>query len=112
MVTAEYNTGRLGNPFVVMTGKTGGTLDKRYKDWEGLRPENTCRVAFQKKHWFDATITIRYLKWLKSQYGHGSQKIFLIWDHAPAHDARIVQEFIDKAEDDGWLVVKLIPGTY
>ena len=101
MVTAEYNTGTLANPFVVMTGTTGptGHLEKEYSDWGKRHPDNTCHIAFQKKHWFDTAITIRYLKWLRELYP--DKMIFLIWDHAPAHDAADVQAFIREAEAEG-----------
>lgn len=38
------------------------------------------------------------------------QENLLIWDHAPAHEAQVVRDFIEEAEVAGWLVVKLIPG--
>jgi len=107
MVAADYHTGLLLNPFMVMHGKTGGTLDKRFQDWKERDPTNTCYVTFQAKHWFDAVITVRWLTWLRAQYPAGSV-ILLIWDHAPAHDSAIVKDFIAAASD--WLVVKLIPG--
>lgn len=110
MVTANYTNGLLANPFIVMTGKTGQSLDKQFSDWETRDVGNTCHVAFQKKHWFNADITIRYLKWLKDQFA--DKKIFLIWDHAPAHSCQRTQQFLDQAENEGWLVTKLIPGKY
>ena len=73
----------------------------RYQSWPG-----TATVTFQKKHWFDADITIRWLKWLKAQFP--GKKVGLIWDHAPAHTTGRVQEFIEECED--WLREVLIPG--
>ena len=54
-------------------------------------------IFFQKKHWFDADITIRWLKWLKDQFP--GKKVGLIWDHAPAHTNKFVQNFLDQCSD-------------
>ena len=89
-----------------MTGVTGATLDKLYESWPTTEG-HTCTVAFQKKHWFDKHITLRWLEWLKKQFPIGS-KLLLIWDHAPAHDAAEVSVYL-KA-NTAWLVVKVIPG--
>ena len=111
MVTADLKSSELLNPFLVLTGKSGKakrgkpTLDEQYADW-ATRTNGTCEVTFQKKHWFDAHITVRWLKWLKAQYPAG-KKIGLIWDHAPAHNSKEVQAFLEEAAD--WLVVVLIP---
>ena len=84
------------NPFLVLTGKSGKTkkgkptLDEQYSDW-ATRTGGTCEVAFQKKHWFDTYITLRWLRWLKAQSPAG-KKIGLIWDHAPAHDSDEVKK--------------------
>jgi hypothetical protein len=48
----------------MMDGVTGATLDKKYATWATQAP-HTCEVTFQKKHWFDKHITIRWLEWLK-----------------------------------------------
>ena len=45
-------------PFVVFNGKTGKTLDKRYKDWH-RRQGHSGSMNFQSKHWFDGPITLR-----------------------------------------------------
>ena len=42
-------------------------------------------MCFQKKHWFDSGITIRFLAWLMRLYP--GQKIGLIWDSAPQHES-------------------------
>ena len=99
MVTAEYNSGLLANPYLVMTGQSGKTLDKQFAGWGSESPENTCKMFFQRKHWFDAPITIKYRQWLHVQYA--GKKILLIWDHAPAHDAQVVRDFIEEAEVAG-----------
>ena len=106
MVTAEFGTGKLLKPFLVMDGVTGATLDKRYATWATQAP-HTCEVTFQKKHWFDKHITIRWLKWLKKQFPDGS-KVLLVWDHAPAHGDTTVNAWL--ALNIDWLRVMYIPG--
>ena len=58
----ERNTGTLDTgllpPFIVFNGKTGKTLDKRYRDWS-RREGHTGSMNFQSRHWFDAVITLR-----------------------------------------------------
>jgi hypothetical protein len=103
MVTAEFGTGKLLKPFLVMDGVTGATLDKKYATWA----THTCEVTFQKKHWFDKHITIRWLEWLKKQFPDGS-KVLLVWDHAPAHDDKTVDAWL--ALNIDWLRVMCIPG--
>ena len=109
MVTVEYNNGTLANSFLILTGTNDptGHLEKEYSDWGTRHADNTCHIAFQKKHWFDTAITIRYLKWLRELYP--DKKIFLFWDPAQANDAADVQAFIREAEAEGWLVVRLSP---
>ena len=102
MVAADLTDSKLLRPFIVLNGKYGATLHKEYLFWDG-----TCEVAFQKKHWFDTPITIRWLKWLKEQYPPKT-KIGLIWDHAPAHDSGEVEAYLEANEH--WLTVMLIPG--
>ena len=106
MVTAEFGTGKLLKPFLVMDGVTGATLDKKYATWATQAP-HTCEVTFQKKHWFDKHITLRWLKWLKKQFPDGS-KVLLVWDHAPAHDDKTVDAWL--ALNIDWLRVMCIPG--
>ena len=50
-------------PFMVFNGKTGKTLDRRYQDWS-RRPGHSGSMNFQKKHWFDGVITLRWINWL------------------------------------------------
>ena len=106
MVTADLLNSKLLKPFIVLNGKTGATLDKEYVFWDQLAG-NTCTVAFQKKHWFDTPITLRWLRWLKAQFPPNA-KVGLIWDHAPAHDSAEVSTWLDANTD--WLTVMLIPG--
>ena len=106
MVTADLLNSKLLKQFIVLNGKTGATLDKEYVFW-GQLAGNTCTVAFQKKHWFDAPITLRWLRWLKAQFPPNT-KVGLIWDHAPAHDSAEVSAWLDA--NTHWLTVMLIPG--
>ena len=102
MVTADLTSGLLLKPFLVLTGKTGATLDKEYADWATMT-NGTATVAFQHKHWFGTRITLRWLEWLKCQYGQGT-KIGLIWDHAPSHDCDQVAAYL--ANNSSWLTVE------
>ena len=58
----------------------------------------TSQCSFQRKHWFDKYITVRYLKWLKAYFGEISEGkvIGLLWDHAPAHSAPMVNDFLKR----------------
>ena len=113
MVTADLTGSCLLKHFIVLTGTTGPdkngspTLDTsdHYMKWP-RRVGNTATIAFQKKHWFDAVITLRWLKWLLRQYGE-DEIIGLIWDHAPGHRDSRVQEFLEANKDR--LVTHLIP---
>ena len=78
----------------------------RYESWIENGEGRTATVAFQKKHWFDTDITLRWLRHLRRQYPN--KKIGLIWDHAPAHDNERIREFIRTNSD--WLTTALIPG--
>ena len=71
----------------------------------------TSQCSFQRKHWFDKHITLRYLKWLKSYYAREiaqGEVVGFLWDHAPAHTTPLVEEWLKSNED--WLVVMMIPG--
>eukprot|EP01045_Picozoa_sp_COSAG04_P000551 COSAG04_NODE_13_length_42806_cov_92.030323_24_plen_337_part_00 len=123
MVTIDLETSSVKNLYWVFTGNTclcddvathkanrdcQVQLDAADGDFRALE-EKGIFVRFQHKHWFDGAITIHYLKSLKQMYGPG-EKIGLIWDCAPVHKDRRVNEFIKKAEEDGWLKVCYIPG--
>ena len=82
------------------------TLHYRYESWKNDGEGRTATIAFQKRHWFDTDITIRWLKWLQQQFP--GKKIGLIWDHAPAHTNSIVNQFLQLAST--WLTAVLIPG--
>ena len=77
-----------------------------YESWKNEGEGRIATIAFQKKHWFDTDITIRWLKWLKDQFP--GKKIGLIWDHAPAHTNGVVDQFLRDASS--WLKTELIPG--
>jgi len=84
-------------------------------DGEYRSAYDQSRVRFQHKHWFDAYITIDYLKWLKvEENGSPECVIGLIWDMAPAHMSGAVAEYIKAnsalENEDGWLVIGVIPG--
>ena len=81
-------------------------LDCRYESWIEDGEGRTATVTFQKKHWFDTDITIRWLKWLRKQFPN--QRIGLVWDHAPAHVNKVVEQFLREAST--WLTTALIPG--
>ena len=90
MVTVEMARNIICDPFIVFTGTKQSeakqperTLDFKYQSWKDDGEGRTATVTFQKKHWFDTDITIRWLNWLKDQFPN--LKVGLIWDHAPAH---------------------------
>ena len=92
MVSVVMNSNRVCDPVIVFTGtkmkdakRPKGTLDFKYQTWKEDGVGRTASVFFQKKHWFDVDICIRWLRWLKNQFPRC--KIGLIWDHAPAHCA-------------------------
>ena len=61
IVTVDLTNGKLLNPFIVLNGKTD--LHKKCTlDHESSFYAGTCSVNFQKKHWFDTPITIRWLR--------------------------------------------------
>ena len=95
-------------PFIVFNGKTGATLDKKYKNWDKL-PGHSGSFNFQSKHWFDATITIRWIKWMVSFFPH-YLKLALIWDACPAHNAKSVKALFEQLETEERLIQCLIPG--
>lgn len=82
--------GEVKGPFLVMTGQAGARLDGQWGRYHGK-----AHVCFQKKHWFDSGITVRFLAWLMREYP--GQKIGLIWDSAPQHDSMDTElrEFIE-----------------
>ncbi len=98
MVTAEMNGRRFLPPFVVLDGVTGAQLDQEYKNWASRDPTHSAEVVFQPNHWFDSSITLRYLEWLCAQY-RPSEKIGLIWDHAPQHIGADVLVYLKWLED-------------
>ena len=95
-------------PFMVFNGKTGATLDKRYADWS-RRPGHIGSMNFQKKHWFDTAITLRWIQWLISQFPV-SMRIGLVWDRCPSHEAEKVSSLLKELEDSRRLFSVIIPG--
>jgi len=111
-VEKNVRTGKLSSgvlpPFIVFNGKTGATLDKRYKDWH-QRPGHTGSMNFQKKHWFDTAMTLRWINWLVDQFTRG-MKIGLVWDACPSHLSQVVQARLRELQDQRRLFVVDIPG--
>ena len=65
-------------------------------------------MNFQSKHWFDCTITLRWLKWLIAQFPP-SETLGLIWDAAPMHGAGAVKALLEELEEQRRLFVTEIP---
>ena len=90
MVAAELNTSTLKDPFVAFTGTKMEdaasavsrlqTNDCKHSTWREDE-HGTTYDNFQKKHWFDAAITLRHLKALLHEM-HPGLKAGLTWDHA------------------------------
>ena len=90
MVTAELNSSTIKDSFVIFTGTKMEdvanhvsilqTNDYKYLTWQE-DGNGTSYVNFQHKHWFDAAITLQYLKVLLHKM-HPGLKVGLIWDHA------------------------------
>lgn len=80
MVTAELLTSQVGIPFCVFDGNTclceNEAAHKKNRSCKvqldacggRYRSRTTSSVNFQHKHWFDGVITIRYLRFLQTQY--------------------------------------------
>ena len=95
-------------PFIVFNGKSGATLDKRYKDWS-RREGHSGSMNFQSKHWFDGPMTIRWINWLEGQFPQ-SERIGLVWDAFPAHKYSKLKVRLEELKDAGRLYTALIPG--
>lgn len=63
-------------------------------------------MCFQKKHWCDSLVIVKYLKHLLGAYP--GQRIGLIWDKAPAHNSKFVQDFL--ADYDNRISIFTLPG--
>ena len=94
-------------PFIVFNGKTNATLDKRYSDWS-RRPGHSGSMNFQLKHWFDGTITLRWINWLVNEFPPTST-IGLIWDTAPSHKESRVNARLTELKDSRRLITAIIP---
>ena len=94
-------------PFMVFNGKTGKTLDNRYKDWS-RRPGHHGSMNFQTKHWFDGVITLRWINWLVAKFPD-HLKLGLVWDDCPSHKESHVKARLEELEAEGRLVTFLIP---
>ena len=101
-------TSGLFPPFIVYTGKTGATLDNRYKDWS-QRPGHFGSMNFQIKHWFDKVITLRWINWLVDLLPRGA-RIGLVWDACPSHLSKLVQDRLQELEDQEKMWTIAIPG--
>jgi hypothetical protein len=87
MVTMEMISGQLLPPFVVHKGTFGGTLMKKWQMHKG------SLVTFTKTHWMTEETAILYLQYATKLFP--GKIIGLVWDHAPAHVAKSVEEWID-----------------
>ena len=65
------------------------------------RSMTTSRVSFQKKHWFDSDITLRWLRDLLVEFP-APAIIGLIWDRAPCHMSKAVDQFLEEHADRLW----------
>ena len=89
MVTMEFFTSTLVDPFIVLTAKQDGRLATQWDKYAG-----PARVVFQKNHWMDTPTAIKYLDWIQTLYPN--KKVGLIWDHAGAHICSAVLEHANK----------------
>ena len=103
-------------PFVVYDGTKitaakllERTLAYKYRNWRNSKPGRTGRMTFQKKHWFDADITIMWLEFLLDELFPG-KKVGLSMGQAPCHKAKTVQAYIKKMQDMGRLALEFIDG--
>ena len=73
MLTLNLLTSLLDDPFLVLTGSTFtgpgslAQLDKQFN--RTVNGQRRVHVMFQKKHWFDSVVTIRYLMDLRRKCG-------------------------------------------
>ena len=111
-IEKTWRTGALSSgilpPLMVFNGKTGATLDKRYKDW-CQRPGHSGSMNSQSKHWFDKIITLRWINWLNDQFPRGT-RLGLVWDACPSHLSQLVQDRLRELEDSMRLFTVAIPG--
>eukprot|EP00804_Cyclotella_cryptica_P009838 CCRYP_014149-RA/>CCRYP_014149-RA protein AED:0.04 eAED:-0.04 QI:0/-1/0/1/-1/1/1/0/248 len=105
MVGAELDANRLIPPFLVFNGtkrvdatNLQQTNWYKYQNWNKEAPGCTARVTFQKKHWFDADITIEWLDILLDKTYPG-KKVGLIWDMAGCNTAEQVAKYIENRKD-------------
>ena len=66
-------------------------------------------MNFQKKHWFDGIITLRWINWLVDQFPQ-ALSVGLIWDANPSHKDKRVVARLTELEDEKRLFSQLIPG--
>ena len=104
---SDFIKGRMLPPFLVFEGQTGKILDKKYEDWAD-RPGHCASVNFQKNHWFDGPICLRYVKWLLRQFPT-DLRLGLVWDLAPSHTDSTVKQYLDEQETAGRLFCAYIP---
>jgi len=116
MVIVNMLTSEIDAPFLVYDGTKmkdakypERTLAYKYKNWRGSASGRTAHMAFQKKHWFDVDITIECLDFVLDVLYPG-KKVGISMDHAPAHMAAEVIEYIERRTDEGRLVMGFIDG--
>ena len=119
MVTASLKSSNLQPAFLVFNGTKmddakipSATNDFKFQKWDKVQADEsfggTASVHHQEKHWFDGTITARYVRWLCDEC-YPRKKVGLLWDHAPSHVGEEARAVISKCEREGKLVVLLVP---
>jgi hypothetical protein len=105
MVGAELDASRSIPPFLVFNGtervdatNLEQTNRYKYRNWNKEARGRTARETFQKKHWFDADITIEWLDFLLDETYPG-KKVGLIWDMAGCNTAEQVAKYIENRKD-------------
>ena len=79
----------------------------KYSNWR-LSNRGTASVHHQEKNWFDSFITNWYLNWLCYDV-YPNKKVGLVWDQAPQHISKKVENLTEKLKSEGKLVLVLIP---
>eukprot|EP00804_Cyclotella_cryptica_P007941 CCRYP_015999-RA/>CCRYP_015999-RA protein AED:0.04 eAED:-0.04 QI:0/-1/0/1/-1/1/1/0/248 len=105
MVGAELDASHLIPPFLVYNGTKRADATNlqqtnwyKYRNWNKEALGRTARVMFQKKHWFDADITIEWLDFLLDKT-YRCKKVGLIWDTAGCNTAEQVAKYIENHKD-------------
>ena len=116
MVSCNLLTSKMDPPFVVYNGTKlkdaryrEQTLAWKWRNWRNSALGRTGYMAFQKKHWFDADVTIEWFEWLLNVL-YPQEKVGVSLDMAPCQTNKEVVDYIKKKYDEGRLVVGFING--